>query len=86
MFFVYVLQSGLDGSLYIGQTSDVEARLQRHNSGHVRSTKRKRPWGLLGAEAYETRDKARWREYSIKRNASEKRAFVSKFLPSSFNG
>ena len=35
-YFVYILQSERDGSFYIGSTSDVEARLSRHNSGRTR--------------------------------------------------
>jgi putative endonuclease len=86
MYFVYVLQSDLDRSFYIGQTDDVKALVRRHNAGYVPSTKNRGPWRLVGTETFETRDKARWREYSIKRSATEKRKFVNKFLPSSFNG
>ncbi|NWG13301.1 MAG: GIY-YIG nuclease family protein, partial [Acidobacteria bacterium] len=31
--YVYILQSLADGRYYIGQTSDLQNRLQRHNAG-----------------------------------------------------
>jgi putative endonuclease len=46
-FFVYILESEIDGSFYIGQTSNLDERLKRHNKGHNPSTKTKRPWKLI---------------------------------------
>jgi len=40
-FFVYILESEIDKSFYIGQTSDVVGRLEKHNKGYNRSTKLK---------------------------------------------
>ncbi|PIP30032.1 excinuclease ABC subunit C [Candidatus Jorgensenbacteria bacterium CG10_big_fil_rev_8_21_14_0_10_54_38] len=86
MFYVYLIQSKRNDSFYIGQTDDVGARLVKHNAGQVASTKFRRPWKLVGFENYLTRREARWREYTLKHNLSEKRKFLKKFLPSSFNG
>jgi len=47
MFYVYVLKSEKDNSLYIGKTNDVYRRLTEHNSGHTSATKSKRPYLLL---------------------------------------
>ena len=44
MFFTYILESTSTGRFYIGQTSDLEARLGRHNAGKNRSTKSGIPW------------------------------------------
>ncbi len=46
MFYVYVIQSKLDQSFYIGRTSNLEERLQYHNTPelNVGITKRKIPW------------------------------------------
>ncbi|MEI6267183.1 MAG: GIY-YIG nuclease family protein [bacterium] len=33
MYYVYLLKSQIDGSLYIGQTNNCLIRLKRHNSG-----------------------------------------------------
>ena len=47
MFFVYILKSTKDNSLYIGRTNNVNRRLAEHNSGHTQATKSKRPYSLL---------------------------------------
>ena len=46
MFYVYVIESELDRSFYIGKTSDIENRLEFHNSVELNKgiTKRKIPW------------------------------------------
>ena len=62
MFYVYVLKSQRDSTLYIGLTHDLARRLQQHNRGHGRSTRAKRPFVLLLFERFETRAAARARE------------------------
>jgi len=47
MYTTYILESSKEMSYYIGHAEDVNARLQRHNKGYVRSTKNKRPWKLF---------------------------------------
>jgi putative endonuclease len=64
-FFVYVLQNS-DGRFYIGQTSDVELRLQRHNEGRVFWTKGRGPWGLVYSEEFGTRSEAMAKEKGLK--------------------
>ena len=46
MFYVYVIQSKIDYSFYIGKTSNLEDRLHYHNTPelNVGITKRKIPW------------------------------------------
>jgi len=46
-FFVYILESEIDGSFYVGQTSNLNDRLERHNKGRNRSTKAKKPWKII---------------------------------------
>ena len=46
MFYVYVIQSLKDNSFYIGRTSDLQKRLEYHNS-HQKNlgiTRHKIPW------------------------------------------
>ena len=62
MFFVYVLQSELDGGFYVGMTIDIERRLRQHNRGSQRSTRARRPLRLVFDEAYTSRTEARSRE------------------------
>ena len=52
MYSVYVLKSEKDGNLYVGCTSDIGKRIQRHNSGKVSSTKGRRPFILIFKEDY----------------------------------
>ena len=72
-FFVYILQSDVDGSFYIGQTQDLIKRLEKHNKGLNRSTKLKRPWKVKFSKIYSTRSEAyKIEQYlkSLKRRAS----------------
>lgn len=78
MVTVYILQSERDGSYYVGQTSDVEKRLERHNRGTERSTRGRGPWKLVYLEAYGTRGEAMQREAEIK--ARKKRAYIEKLI------
>ncbi len=64
--FVYVLQSEVDGSLYVGISSRLQRRVREHNGGHCRSTLAKRPWRLVYKEQCATHAEARQREKSLK--------------------
>ena len=66
MFFVYVLQSQVNGRYYIGSTKDVAQRLAQHNSGINKSTRYVRPWTLMFTENFATLAEARRREQAIK--------------------
>ena len=46
MYYVYILQSLKDKSYYTGLTTDVEARLKKHNNGLVEYTSTKRPFKI----------------------------------------
>ncbi|MFQ5799941.1 MAG: GIY-YIG nuclease family protein [Bacteroidota bacterium] len=52
--------------LYIGSTDNVEHRLQRHNNGHVLSTRHRRPFQLVHEESFPTRAEAAKRERFLK--------------------
>ena len=79
MYHVYLLQSLKDKKYYIGQADKVRERLKQHNEGKVRSTKHRLPFRLIGYEEHPTRDKARWREYSLKKSAWQRKKFIEKF-------
>jgi putative endonuclease len=64
--FVYILQSLKDSKYYIGETSDVEARLCFHNAGLQRSTKHRRPFKIVLIEVYADRALALKKEKQIK--------------------
>ncbi|MBP9760178.1 MAG: GIY-YIG nuclease family protein [Candidatus Pacebacteria bacterium] len=46
-----VLQSQIDGNLYVGYTSDLKQRMLEHNEGRVNSTHARRPLDLIYYEA-----------------------------------
>lgn len=67
MFYVYVLRSEKDDDLYIGSTSNLKARIKKHNKGEVRSTKLRKPLKLVYYEAYKAEYDARNREVQLKK-------------------
>jgi putative endonuclease len=66
MWFVYAIESLTRKYMYVGLTSNVEQRLQRHNEGRERTTRPYRPFRLILCEAYTTRAEARKREVYLK--------------------
>lgn len=66
MFYVYLLKSEKDNSIYIDCSNDLRRRLDEHNSEKVRSTKAKTPWELVYYEAYSKEHLAYKREKSLK--------------------
>lgn len=65
-YYVYILKSLKDGKYYIGCTSDVEARLQFHNSGLQWSTKSQVLVELVLFETHPSKELALKREKQIK--------------------
>ncbi|MDD5005359.1 MAG: GIY-YIG nuclease family protein [Candidatus Omnitrophica bacterium] len=66
MYYVYILQSEKDGSLYVGSTKNLIERLRIHNAGHNRSTKSRIPWKLIECEDYSNFSLALKREKFLK--------------------
>jgi putative endonuclease len=71
-YFVYILRSLKDGKLYIGQTNNLDHRIQRHNSGKVNATKYRRPLELVYREIFGSRSEAMKREKYFKSLKSSK--------------
>ena len=71
-YFVYILQSEGNDSYYVGQTANLEERLNRHNQGRSKYSKRKGRWRLVYHEVYGSRAEAMRREKEIKRKKSRK--------------
>jgi len=70
VFFVYIIQSVKDNSLYIGHTQDLTNRLEQHNDRDRRTYTAKRgPWRLLHYEEHQTRALAMQRERFLKSHA-----------------
>ena len=57
-FFVYLLESESNGNYYVGQTNNMDERMERHNSGREKYTSVHRPWRLVGKLEKSTRSEA----------------------------
>ena len=66
MYYVYVLQSEIDGNLYTGYTSNLKRRFEEHNSGNVDSTKYRFPLSLIYYESCLNQQDATKREKYLK--------------------
>jgi putative endonuclease len=65
-YFVYVLRSEKDGKRYIGFTSNLERRINEHNSRLVKSTRFRRPLVLVYYEEFSEKSEAMKREKFFK--------------------
>ena len=73
MFYVYLIESLKFGTYYIGQTRDVNERLENyHNTGRCTYTKQRTPWKLLAYKIFPTRGEAMKEERRIKKLKSRK--------------
>lgn len=83
MFFVYVIESQSSSKIYIGQTSDLDRRLMRHN-GLLKNkltsytSKNDGYWKVIYTEKFETRNEAIKREKFLKSHAG--RDYIRKSL------
>jgi len=80
MFYVYILYAASFNRFYIGQTSDVSKRLQRHNSGNEKSTSPYAPWELIMSLEKTTRPEAMKLERKLKNlNTEDLQRFIEKY-------
>jgi len=70
MFYVYILKSKKDNSIYIGYTNDLKRRFEEHNNLENKSTKHKAPFELVYYESYKSSSDAKYREKNLKRFAN----------------
>jgi putative endonuclease len=66
MYKVYAIKIKNRNYIYVGLTSNLEERLQRHNSGREKTTRAYRPFELIYSEDHPTREEARKREKYLK--------------------
>jgi putative endonuclease len=76
MYYVYALQSVFKKRIYIGQTKDLNKRLQYHNNGAVKSTSKDKPWELIAFQKVESISAARWIERDLKRSRGKRIRWV----------
>ena len=79
MYFLYILKNPKN-HLYVGVTSNLESRIQRHNQGDGADfTKRNKDFKLAYKESFSTLTQARRREKQIKGWRKEKKENLIKF-------
>ncbi len=66
MYYVYILQSKKDKSLYTGFTTYLKKRIKRHNSGYNLATKPHIPYKLIYYESFLNIKDAKAREKYLK--------------------
>jgi putative endonuclease len=67
MYFVYIPFSPSTQKFYVGQTEDLQKRIERHNKGLVSSTKKGAPWNVIKAIECPSRSEAVLLETKIKK-------------------
>ena len=82
MHYTYLLRCA-DGTLYGGYTTDLQKRLEAHNSGKgAKYTRARLPVALVWWEEYPTKEEAMAREYAVKHlSRAQKLALVEGFSP-----
>jgi putative endonuclease len=79
-YWVYIIFSEKFDRFYIGQTNDLDGRIERHNSGYVESTKSFRPWGLKLALSKNSRSESMVLEKKLKNlNRTRLIEFIEKY-------
>jgi len=77
-FSVYIIQSLLDGSFYIGFTNNLDKRIIQHNHAKTGYSSKKSPWILVYSESFEIKSLAIKRERFLKKQKS--RDFIKKLI------
>jgi len=70
--FVYILFSETRSRYYVGQTTDIEKRLKRHNGGIVPSTRGGIPWKSVLQIPVASRSEAMHLEKRIKKRGAKR--------------
>lgn len=83
-YYTYVLLSEKDDKLYVGYTKNLQGRFEQHCKGQVKSTKNRRPFQLIYAEACLEKKDAMKRENYLKTYRGK--MFLGNRLKSYFTG
>jgi putative endonuclease len=73
-FYAYMIRSESNGNHYYGHTSDLDKRLESHNSTQNKYTRGKGPWKLVGFVEVITKAEAMKLENKLKKMKNPKRA------------
>jgi putative endonuclease len=66
MYYVYILQSKKDNSLYIGYSTNLKERIANYKKGSSNYTRHKRPLKLIHYEVFLNKKNAKSREKYLK--------------------
>ncbi len=67
MYFVYIIESEVDGDFYKGVSEDYVQRINNHNEGKSKFTSTKIPWKLVFLQVFELKEEALKEEKRLKR-------------------
>ena len=65
--YVYLIQSEIDKSYYVGISEDPKRRLKEHNGGKLKITSKKRPYKIIYTKEYMDYQSARKHEIWLKK-------------------
>ena len=81
VYYVYMLKSkSVKPVTYVGFTSNLQKRINLHNSGKGAKFTRGRKWKLIYKEKFKSKSEAISREYYIKKNKSIRKKIKKKYL------
>jgi putative endonuclease len=86
MYYVYAIRSILNGRIYIGQTENLEKRIEFHNKGKVKSTKNQGPWEFVAVQNVESRAKATWVEKNLKNSHGARLRWLKEYAHKNASG
>jgi putative endonuclease len=78
MYWVYILESQLNASYYIGYTQNLDDRLSRHNSGYEKYTKKYIHWKMIYSTSFSNRGEAMKLEKKLK--SFKNRDYLEKWI------
>jgi putative endonuclease len=79
MHAVYVIQNDVSKEIYVGYTTDLRARLTRHNArGRKFTTRNRGTWKYVFVELYRDEQDARDREKKLKNHGSGKHELLKR--------
>ena len=84
--FVYLIQSKIDSSFYVGISENPQKRLIEHNSGKLKTTSRKKPYRLVFTKVYPDYSAARKHEKWLKKKNIEYKFKLAQLAPPDLGG
>ena len=82
MYYVYIIKSTVNDTIYCGYSSNLKQRIEDHNAGKSKYTSKFRPWKLVYYEAYAFKGDAVIRERKLKKNRNVMRFLKNRIVNS----